>query len=87
MISALNVPHANFERDALDRNFWSYLCQSGNITFEISRIDRPRDERQRRKTSTTIPVSMSREPRRCTICGVLYTLLAGRKCHIQQKHK
>lgn len=81
------MPHTNFKRVALDRNKWRYLCQSGIRNFEISRIDRLKDERQRRKALANIPVTLSRYPRCCTLCGLVRKSLAGLKCHIQHKHK
>lgn len=57
-LSAVNVLHNNFQRVALDRNNWKYLCQSDiSLTdFEIS------DSPKRQKTKSVSKYSFSYIP-------------------------
>lgn len=76
------MPCTNFELVK-----WRYFSQAAIRNFEINRINRRRDERQRQKSSTNLPVAMSRDLRSCTKRVLVGGPLAILECHIRHKHQ
>ena len=86
-LSAVGIPHNNFEQVASNRSKWRSLCHNGIQKSQTVSFTKLQAARERTKAAVNIPATMARNPLTCPSCGFLSKSLAGLKSHERHKHK